>query len=53
MKIWLENHIIWYFRQLLPLPYRTVYVDVSGRRHLATWRMWFGRCYDITDCVDK
>jgi len=41
----------WLARQLLPLTYRTTYGDEAGRRHFAVWRMWFGRCFDVTDVV--
>ena len=56
--IWMEytwgiiGHIIWYFKQLLPLTYRTTYTDTKTKeRHFTVWNMWFGRCYNIDDYV--
>ena len=39
----------WYVRQLFPLTYRTFYLDAQGLLHFAVWKMWFGRCYRVTD----
>lgn len=39
----------WYLKQLLPLSYATSYRDASGRARFVTWRMWFGRCFDVVD----
>ena len=44
------NRIEWYLRQLLPLCYKTFYGQ-NGEKHFTTWRMWLGRCFDITDVV--
>ena len=44
--------MLWYLRQLLPLSYRTRYVE-NGERHYVKWRMWLGRCYHIYDVVVK
>ncbi len=43
-----RNRITWYMRQLLPLTYRTTYIE-GGVKHYTVWRMWFGRCFDIDD----
>ena len=43
--------IVWYFKQLLPLTYRSRYRDSDGRRHFTVWRMWGGRCFDVEDVV--
>jgi hypothetical protein len=40
----------WHLRQLLPLTYRSHYVQ-DGRRHLAVWRMWLGHVFDHEDVV--
>lgn len=40
---------MWHLKQLLPLLYRTHYVDQNGRDHFCVWRMWFGRCFAIDD----
>lgn len=40
--------IVWYLKQALPLTYRTFYGENSAR-HFVVWRMWLGRCFDITD----
>lgn len=45
------KNVIWYFKQLLPLSYRSTYRDPQGRKHFATWKMWLGRCYKIDDYV--
>jgi len=42
------DKLIWYVKQLLPLTYRTQYVEKS-ETHFCVWRMWFGRCFDIYD----
>jgi hypothetical protein len=41
----------WYLKQLLPLSYHSTYGEGGQRRHSVTWRMWFGRCFDIRDAV--
>jgi len=43
--------MIWYLKQLLPLTYRSRYTDSSGHRHLAVWRMWWGRVFDHDDVI--
>ena len=43
------NKLSWYVRQLFPLTYRTFYLDAQGLLHFAVWKMWFGRCYRVTD----
>lgn len=43
--------IAWYFRQLLPLTYRSHYRTEDGKFHFAVWRMWLGRCFDVEDYV--
>jgi hypothetical protein len=45
-----RGHIVWLLRQLLPLHYRTSYLE-NGRRHHACWRMWLGHCFAVTDVV--
>ena len=37
----------WYVRQILPLTYRSHYVEMNGKKYFTVWRMWFGRCFDI------
>lgn len=44
------QRVIWYFRQLFPLTYRSHYSEDS-RKHFAVWRMWFGRVFDHEDYV--
>lgn len=43
----------WYFKQLLPLTYRTKYgecmPDGTVRPRSVVWRMWFGRSFRIED----
>ncbi len=43
--------MIWYFRQILPLTYRSHYTDGVGRRHFCVWRMWFGHCFAVEDHI--
>lgn len=38
----------WYLKQLLPLTYRSHY-EADGAQHLAVWKMWMGRCYNVED----
>jgi hypothetical protein len=45
-----RSHLVWMLRQLLPLHYRTAYIE-GGRRHYAVWRMWFGRVFDHDDVI--
>jgi hypothetical protein len=45
------ERIKWYFKQLLPLTYRTRYRDEDGAAHYCVWNMWLGRCYNIDDVV--
>lgn len=44
------DRVTWYFKQLLPLTYRTTYTE-DGQRHFTVWRMWMGRCFDIDDVI--
>jgi len=37
--------ITWYFKQLLPLTYRSHYTE-NGARMFSVWRMWFGHTFD-------
>ena len=41
-----ELTMIWYLKQLLPLAYASTYT-ADGKRCRSTWRMWFGRCFNI------
>ena len=42
---------MWYLKQLLPLTYWTKYRTDDGHQHFCIWKMWLGRCYNITDIV--
>lgn len=42
----------WYLKQLLPLTYRSRYIE-NGERHFCVWQMWFGYCFNIDDVVIK
>jgi len=42
----------WVVRQLLPLTYRTKYVE-NGEKHFVVWNMWFGRQFNIDDVIVK
>lgn len=41
---------MWYLKQLLPLTYRSSYVE-GGKKHFSVWQMWFGKCYNIDDMI--
>jgi hypothetical protein len=45
-----HSKLVWCVKQLLPLTYRTRYGDAAGQ-HFTVWRMWFGRCFAITDVL--
>lgn len=45
------SKVVWYLRQLLPLTYWSKYRDAHDQRHFCIWRMWFGRCFDVTDVI--
>lgn len=38
------DRILWYFKQLLPLTYRSHYKK-AGKQYFCVWRMWFGRVF--------
>jgi hypothetical protein len=46
----MRDRVLWHLKQLLPLTYRTWYAE-QGVWHFTVWRMWLGRCFDITDVV--
>lgn len=39
------NKIIWFFKQLFPLTYWSLYRDEQGHQYVAIWKMWFGKIY--------
>lgn len=43
-----HSRLVWRVRQLFPLVYWTTYHSENERR-FAIWKMWFGRCYRVTD----
>jgi len=43
--------LTWYLRQLLPSIYWSRYTDNSGHRHVAIWRMWFGKVFNRIDVI--
>lgn len=43
---------MWYLKQLLPLWYKTFYW-IGKEKHFVVWRMWLGKCFDITDVTVK
>lgn len=45
------NKALWILKQLLPLSYRTHYMDEAQKTHFSVWRMWFGRCFAVDDVV--
>lgn len=45
------KRLAWYLRQLFPLMYATEYEDPDGIKHVAVWRMWFGRCFNSRDWI--
>lgn len=38
--------ISWLFKQLFPLCYRSEH-NANDKRYLTTYRMWFGKCFDV------
>lgn len=41
----------WYLKQLLPFKYRSKFIDQDGQYIEMTFRMWFGRCYNIVNNI--
>jgi hypothetical protein len=61
-KLRYKFRLIWLIRQLFPLTYWCEYSSfltergksqASGSKHFAIWKMWFGKCYRITDVKVK
>lgn len=48
----MRSSIKWYLKQLLPLTYRTRFVQ-DGEAHFVVWRMWLGRSFQIDDVIVK
>lgn len=46
------NKIIWFIKQILPLTYRSHYIQ-DGKKHFSVWNMWFGKCYNKEDVICK
>ncbi len=46
----MTDRLIWILKQLLPLTYRTTYVQ-DGKKHFTVWNMWFGRCFHVDDVI--
>jgi hypothetical protein len=42
----IKENITWYFKQLLPLTYRTDYAK-NDKKYFCVWNMWFGKCFNI------
>jgi hypothetical protein len=40
------NKLKWYLKQLLPLTYRTRWME-NGKRYFSVWNMWFGKSFNI------
>lgn len=47
----MKSKLVWYFRQLFPLTYRSHYHDSKKLRHFAVWKMWFGRVFEYEDHI--
>lgn len=41
------SRLKWYVKQTLPLSYWTK-VERDDRLQVVIWRMWLGRCFDVT-----
>lgn len=45
------NRLRWYAKQLFPMRYSTVsrpvVNEVAQGTQFVTWRMWFGRCFNV------
>jgi len=40
------NKIIFYIKQLFKLQYYSCYFE-GDIKYVTTWKMWFGKCYEI------
>ena len=40
------NKLLWLIKQLLPLDYYSRY-EKDGKKMISTWKMLFGKCYNI------
>lgn len=39
----------WLLKQFLPLKYETFYRNSDGERFFCSWRMWFGKVFNVND----
>lgn len=44
-RIW--NRLVWLVQQVRGHRYESSYTDAGGQRYYVTWRMRWGRCYDV------
>ena len=44
-----RSRLVWFIRQLFPLTYWSIYHGPVDGYYFAIWKMWFGRCYRVTD----
>lgn len=42
-----KDKMVWCIKQLLPLKYKTYYIQDSAVHYYTEWRMWFGKCFNI------
>jgi hypothetical protein len=42
------NKIIWLIKQLFPLDYNSTFTE-NGIRKISTFKMWFGKCYNVKE----
>lgn len=45
MKLFFKS-LLWGIKQLIPLKYHSEYI-LNGKYYVTTYRMWFGKCFDI------
>lgn len=44
-------NVKWLLKQLLPLKYETVYRNENNERIFCSWRMWFGKPFNINENI--
>lgn len=44
-------NMIWLLKQLLPLKYETVYRNDNDEKIFCSWRMWFGKSFNIHEFI--
>ena len=45
--------IIWLLKQVLPFKYETVYTNSDNQKIFCSWRMWFGKSFEVKHYIKK